>query len=203
MAELSKIFKSSQELTDYLNGENIPSNVLGVVVEDETVKEIAFGTNDIEGEYKTYRITDEYPTPTGTINITENGENIDVKQYSTANVNVSYPVMMRRIQYDENNDIIPFDTTSPKEIMDYNVVDGKAQVFIIFYFLNTNKEGFSFDGYKNLLKYSNNGYSQDFVWYDEGGGLLSGMAYIDYANDPYLEVTFISDMIGNFFVNLN
>jgi len=91
MAELSKYFKSSQELTDYLNGENIPSNILGVVVEDETVKEIAFGTNDIEGEYKTYRITDEYPTPTGTINITANGENIDVKQYATANVAVPQP----------------------------------------------------------------------------------------------------------------
>lgn len=32
---------------------------------------------------------DEYPTPTGTINITENGENIDVKQYAKANVNVN------------------------------------------------------------------------------------------------------------------
>ena len=36
---------------------------------------------------------DEYPTPTGTINITENGENIDVKQYAKANVNVSVPTL--------------------------------------------------------------------------------------------------------------
>ena len=34
---------------------------------------------------------DEYPTPTGTINITENGENIDVKQYAKANVAVPQP----------------------------------------------------------------------------------------------------------------
>lgn len=33
----------------------------------------------------------EYPTPTGTINITENGENIDVKQYAKANVAVPQP----------------------------------------------------------------------------------------------------------------
>ena len=55
--------------------------------------------------------------PTGTINITENGENIDIEQYATANVNIAGTeatisdwVVTKGTEslYDENDELIPF-----------------------------------------------------------------------------------------------
>lgn len=63
MAELSKIFKSNDLYEAWRDNKDIPSNVLAVVL-DETgndVEKVAFGTNDITGEYKTYEVTKGEP----------------------------------------------------------------------------------------------------------------------------------------------
>lgn len=68
------------------------SNVDYVVVDEEnSPKKVVFKTNNLDGGVAIFNIEDEYPTPTGAISITENGENIDVKEYATANVNVPQP----------------------------------------------------------------------------------------------------------------
>lgn len=89
MAELSKIFKSNDLYEAWRNNKDIPSNVLAVVLNEtgEDIQKVAFGTNDITGKYETYEVA-KGEEPTGTINITENGENIDVKQYAAANVKI-------------------------------------------------------------------------------------------------------------------
>lgn len=92
MAELSKIFKSNDLYEAWRDNKDIPSNVIAVVLDKtgEDVQKVAIGTNNIDGEYKTYEVA-KGEEPTGTINITENGENIDVKQYAKANVAVPQP----------------------------------------------------------------------------------------------------------------
>lgn len=63
MAELSKIFKSNELYEAWRNDKDIPSNVLAVVL-DETgndVEKVAFGTNDITGEYETYEVEKVQP----------------------------------------------------------------------------------------------------------------------------------------------
>lgn len=58
MAELSKIFKTNDLYEAWRDNKNIPSNVLAVVL-DETgadVQKVAFGTNNIAGEYETYEV---------------------------------------------------------------------------------------------------------------------------------------------------
>lgn len=56
MAELSKIFPNVEEYETYVNGGNLPSNVLAVILnEDKTdVAQISFSTNDITGTFETF-----------------------------------------------------------------------------------------------------------------------------------------------------
>lgn len=61
MAELSKIFKTNDLYEAWRDNKDIPSNVLAVVLNEECndVEKIAFGTNNIDGQYKTYEVTAE------------------------------------------------------------------------------------------------------------------------------------------------
>lgn len=57
MAELSKIFKTNDLYEAWRDNKDIPSNVLAVVLdENNDVEKVAFGTNDINGQYKTYEV---------------------------------------------------------------------------------------------------------------------------------------------------
>ena len=63
MAELSKIFKSNDLYEAWRDNKDIPSNVMAVVL-DETgndVEKVAFGTNNIDGQYKTYEVAKGEP----------------------------------------------------------------------------------------------------------------------------------------------
>ena len=93
MAELTKIFASNELFEAWKDNKEVPSNVIAVVLDEtgEDVEKVAFGTNNIDGEYKTYEVA-KGQEPTGTINITANGR-VDVAQYATANVNVSVPTL--------------------------------------------------------------------------------------------------------------
>ena len=62
MAELSKIFKSNDLYEAWRDNKDIPSNVLAVVLDDNNeVEKVAFGTNDITGEYTTYEVEKAEP----------------------------------------------------------------------------------------------------------------------------------------------
>lgn len=62
MAELSKIFKSNDLYEAWRDNKDIPSNVLAVVLDDNNeVEKVAFGTNDIKGEYETYEVEKAQP----------------------------------------------------------------------------------------------------------------------------------------------
>ncbi len=56
MAEFSQIFPNVEEYETYVNGGNLPSNVLAVILnEDKTdVAQISFSTNDITGSFETF-----------------------------------------------------------------------------------------------------------------------------------------------------
>ena len=86
-----RIFKNLEEYNTFTNnGQDLVSGDL-YWVEDN--KSAFFLTNNIDGNVKKYDmltdgIPEEYIIPGGNIEITENGENIDVAQYATASVNV-------------------------------------------------------------------------------------------------------------------
>ena len=58
MAELSKIFKTNDLYEAWRDNKDIPSNVLAVVLNEtgEDIQKVALGTNNIDGQYKTYEV---------------------------------------------------------------------------------------------------------------------------------------------------
>ena len=88
-----KVFDTLQEYNQFTNdGANLTAGVIYYIKEDGSTH---FQTNNINGEEKVYDMIDGIPEgyikPTGNISITENGENINVNEYSTASVNVPIP----------------------------------------------------------------------------------------------------------------
>jgi hypothetical protein len=80
--------------TEFAKIDSPQSSTTYIVLDDNDptiVKKVVFKTNNINKEGEVYIVQDEYPTPSGAISITANAENIDVKQYATANVNVPNP----------------------------------------------------------------------------------------------------------------
>ena len=80
--------------TEFAKIDNPQSSTTYIVLDDNDptlVKKVVFKTNNINNEGELYIVQDEYPTPSGAVEITANANNIDVKQYATANVNVPNP----------------------------------------------------------------------------------------------------------------
>lgn len=84
-----KVFKTTNEYDNYVEGGMVAGD-LYYVIEDKSVH---FRTNNINGEDNEYDMSEGGggTIPTGNIEITQNGTNIDVAQYATATVNVSAP----------------------------------------------------------------------------------------------------------------
>jgi len=81
-----KIFETLEKYNTYTNnGQNLESGDLYYVKEDNSTHYL---TNNIDGVTTIY---DTVETPSGNIEITENGEDIDIAQYATATVDVPIP----------------------------------------------------------------------------------------------------------------
>lgn len=115
------------------------SNVDYIVVdEDSNPKKVVLKTNNLTGETITFDVEDEYPTPTGAISITENGENIDVKEYATANVNV------KPQQFDINGDKIKGANMDSNGVIDISFSEDPAHIDSIVIY-NALVDNVSFD----------------------------------------------------------
>lgn len=64
MAELSKIFKNNDLYEAWRDNKDIPSNVMAVVLnaDRDAIDKVAFSTNDIDGDFRTYEIEKTKPT---------------------------------------------------------------------------------------------------------------------------------------------
>ena len=81
-----KIFDTLEQYNTYTNnGQNLVSGFMYYVKEDDSTH---YYTNNIDGVSTIY---DSVETPSGNIEITENGEDIDIAQYATATVDVPIP----------------------------------------------------------------------------------------------------------------
>lgn len=81
-----KIFETLEKYNTYTNnGQNLESGDLYYVKEDNSTHYL---TNNIDGVTTIY---DAVENPSGNIEITENGEDIDIAQYATATVDVPIP----------------------------------------------------------------------------------------------------------------
>ena len=110
------VFNTLEEYNSYIqNTDNIKSGNLYIVKDD---KMLYFKTNNIDGHLHVYDYLDEIPPeyiiPTGNIELTENGNNIDVSAYATATVHVAGDAhdMMNLIERDIISLDIPSGTTS-------------------------------------------------------------------------------------------
>ena len=58
MAELTKFFASNELFEAWKNDKEVPSNVIAVVLDEtgEDIEKVAIGTNNIDGQYKTYEV---------------------------------------------------------------------------------------------------------------------------------------------------
>ena len=83
-----KIFETLEKYNTYTNnGQNLESGFLYYVKEDNSTH---YYTNNIDGVSTIY---DSVETPSGNIEITENGTGIDVADYATATVDVPIPII--------------------------------------------------------------------------------------------------------------
>jgi hypothetical protein len=102
-----RVFKNIEEYNAYTNnGQKLTSGDLYFIDEDE---KIIFRTNNVDGTEKTYDIIET----SGNIEITENGEDIDIAQYASATVNVPQP--SGNIEITENGediDVAPYSTAT-------------------------------------------------------------------------------------------
>lgn len=125
---------------------------------------------------------DEYPTPTGTINITENGENIDVKQYAKANVNVEEPLKVTYWKAN-NNTWVP-GVQQPCYIMPMAAPPKSSELQVAFYFnrdideTTVNKD--------NFVIVANSGGQTDYtITYPTSNSILVKIPFSSKSADPF------------------
>ena len=125
---------------------------------------------------------DEYPTPTGTINITENGENIDVKQYAKANVNVEEPLKVTYWKAN-NNTWVP-GVQQHCYIMPMAAPPKSSELQVAFYFnrdideTTVNKD--------NFVIVANSGGQSDYtITYPTSNSILVKIPFSSKSADPY------------------
>jgi len=95
-----KVFQTTYDFEGFTEG-GMKSGNLYYVIEDKSVH---FTTNNIDGTSRNYGIgVGDDIVPEGNIDLTENGNNIDVSSYATASVNV--PIPAGYIQPSGNYDI--------------------------------------------------------------------------------------------------
>ncbi len=124
---------------------------------------------------------DEYPTPTGTINITENGENIDVKQYAKANVNVEEPL---KVTYWKANNNTWVPGVESCYIMPMAAPPKSSELQVAFYFnrdideTTVNKD--------NFVIVANSGGQTDYtITYPTSNSILVKIPFSSKSADPY------------------
>lgn len=119
--------------------------------------------------------------PTGTINITENGENIDVKQYAKANVNVEEPL---KVTYWKANNNTWVPGVESCYIMPMAAPPKSSELQVAFYFnrdideTTVNKD--------NFVIVANSGGQTDYtITYPTSNSILVKIPFSSKSADPY------------------